>query len=203
MKELKVVETELFLDKVDNDEATPVKSYSVDIIERLAEKHNMTVEQVEEFFKDTQEEVVAALNMLKDYKDESDPEKFYLANNSVGIPYLCAFKIDAVHHPNGDCYGINVACGLNIVNGVNVQKRHIRLPDNNIPETVTILEKYFPDMTYKVVADDTVKIYGKADIKAELSSHLMEAGIVISELSNKELSLEEYFVSIMGGVENA
>lgn len=135
MKELKVVETELFLDKIDGDKATPVKSYSVDIIERLAEKHNMTVEQVEEFFKDTQEEVVAALNMLKDYKDESDPEKFYLANNSVGIPYLCAFKIDAVHHPNGDCYGINVACGLNIVNGVNEQKRHIRLPDNDIPET--------------------------------------------------------------------
>ena len=53
------------------------------------------------------------------------------------------------------------------------------------------------------MADDTVKIYGKTDIKAELSSHLMEAGIVISELSNKELSLEEYFVSIMGGVENA
>ena len=81
--------------------------------------------------------------------------------------------------------------------------QYIQVKDNNIPETVTILEKYFPDMTYKVVADDTVKIYGKADIKAELSSHLMEAGIVISELSNKELSLEEYFVSIMGGVENA
>lgn len=134
MKELKVVETELFLDKVDSDEVTPMKSYDVDIIERLAEKHNMTVEQVNEFFKDTQEEVVAALNMLKEYKDESDPEKFYLANNSVKIPYLCAFKINAVHHPNGeDCYGINLACGLKIVNGVNEQKIHS--PDNDIPET--------------------------------------------------------------------
>ena len=135
MKELKVVETTLFQDKVDDDKATPVKSYTVDIIERLAEKHNMTVEQVEKFFKDTQEEVVNALNMLKNYKDESDPEKFYLANNNVGIPYLCAFKIDAIHHPNGDCYGINVACGLNIVNGVNEQKREIHLPYNDVPET--------------------------------------------------------------------
>ena len=132
MKELKVVEAKL-LNRDGDGNAKPVKSYEVDIIERLAEKHNMTVEQVEEFFKDTQEEVVAALNMLKDYKDESDPEKFYLANNSVGIPYLCAFKIDAVHHPNGDCYGINVACGLNIVNGVNEQK--IPSPYNDIPET--------------------------------------------------------------------
>ena len=80
-------------------------------------------------------EVVAALNLLKDYKDESDPEKFYLASNVVEIPYLCAFKINAAHLPNGDCYGINVACGLNIVNGVNVQKRQIHLPDHDIPET--------------------------------------------------------------------
>ena len=81
--------------------------------------------------------------------------------------------------------------------------QYIQVKDNNIPETVTILEKHFPDMTYKVIADDTVKIYGKTDIKAELSSYLMGAGIVISELSNKELSLEEYFVSIMGGEANA
>ncbi len=132
MKELEVVEAELLRDGDGNVES--VKSYKVDIIERLAEKHNMTVEQVEEFFKDTQEEVVAALNMLKDYKDESDPEKFYLANNSVGIPYLCAFKINAVHHPNGlDCYGINIACGLNIVNGVNEQT--IPSPYDDVPET--------------------------------------------------------------------
>ncbi len=133
MKELKVVEAELLNRDSDGGYVNPVKTYKVDIIERLAEKHSMTVEQVEEFFKDTQEEVVAALNMLKDYKDESDPEKFYLANNSVGIPYLCAFKIDALHHPNGDCYGINIACGLNIVNGVNEQK--ISSPYNDIPET--------------------------------------------------------------------
>ena len=133
MKELKVVEAELLNGDSDGGHVSPVKTYKVDIIERLAEKHNMTVEQVEEFFKDTQEEVVAALNMLKDYKDESDPEKFYLANNSVGIPYLCAFKIDALHHPKGDCYGINIACGLNIVNGVNEQK--ISSPYNDIPET--------------------------------------------------------------------
>ena len=55
MKELKVVEAEL-LNRDGDGNVKPVKSYSVDIIERLAEKHNMTVEQVEEFFKDTREE---------------------------------------------------------------------------------------------------------------------------------------------------
>lgn len=81
--------------------------------------------------------------------------------------------------------------------------QYILVRDNNIPETVTILEKYFPEVTYKVVADDTVKINGKPDMKAELSGYLMQAGIVISELSEKEMTLEEYFMSITGGERNA
>ena len=81
--------------------------------------------------------------------------------------------------------------------------RYIIVRDDNIPETVTILEKHFADVNYKVTADDTVKIYGKPGMKAELSKYLMEAGIVISELSEKEQSLEEYFMSLTGGGANA
>ena len=40
-------------------------------------------------------------------------------------------------------------------------------------------------------------------MKAELSKYLMEAGIVISELSEKEQSLEDYFMTITGGEANA
>lgn len=68
---------------------------------------------------------------------------------------------------------------------------------------MTILEKYFPGTSYKVESDDTVKIFGKPEMKAELSKHLMEAGIVISELSEKEQSLEDYFMTITGGEANA
>ena len=81
--------------------------------------------------------------------------------------------------------------------------QYIIVRDDNIPETVTILEKHFADVNYKVTADDTVKIYGKPGMKAELSKYLMEAGIVISELSEKEQSLEEYFMSLTGGGANA
>ena len=80
--------------------------------------------------------------------------------------------------------------------------QYIQLKDNNVPETVTILEKHFPDIAYKVEAEDTVKIYGKQEMKAELARHLMEAGIVVSELSEKEQSLEEYFMTITGGKAN-
>ena len=77
--------------------------------------------------------------------------------------------------------------------------QYIQLKDSNIPETVTILETHFPENSYKVVSDDTVKIYGKKDIKAVLSKYLMEAGIMVYELADKEQTLEEYFMSITGG----
>lgn len=80
--------------------------------------------------------------------------------------------------------------------------QYIQLKDNNVPETVTILEKHFPDVVYKVEAGDVVKIYGKPEMKAELAKYLMEAGIVVSELSEKEQSLEEYFMTITGGKAN-
>ena len=81
--------------------------------------------------------------------------------------------------------------------------RYILLKNDNIPQTVTILEKAFPDIAYKVVSDDSIRVYAKNDIKADLSRLLMEAGIVIMELSVKEQTLEEYFMSITGGETNA
>jgi ABC-2 type transport system ATP-binding protein len=81
--------------------------------------------------------------------------------------------------------------------------KYILLRDSNIPETVTILEKHFADTAYKVMADDTMRIYGRRDMMPELSEHLMKAGIVVSELAEKELSLEEYFIGIIGGEEHA
>ena len=81
--------------------------------------------------------------------------------------------------------------------------QYIQIKDSNIPETVTILEKHFPGTAYKVEEDDSVKIFGKPEMKAELSKYLMEAGIVISELSEKEQSLEDYFMTITGGEANA
>ena len=80
--------------------------------------------------------------------------------------------------------------------------QYIIVRNDNIPETVTIFEKHFADVNYKVTADDTIKIYGKPGMKAELSKYLMEAGIVISELSEKEQSLEEYFMTLTGGAAN-
>ena len=65
------------------------------------------------------------------------------------------------------------------------------------------MEKHFPGTSYKVESDDEIKIYGKSEIMAELSGYLMNAGILVSELSIKEITLEDYFMSITGGDNNA
>ena len=77
--------------------------------------------------------------------------------------------------------------------------RYISVKTDDIPGAVTVIEKNFPDISYKVVADDAMKIFAKPDIRAGISKALMEAGIVISELSVKEQTLEEYFMSLTGG----
>ena len=77
--------------------------------------------------------------------------------------------------------------------------QYVFVRNNNIPETVTILEKHFPDISYKVETDDAIKIFGKPEIMTELSGYIMQAGITVSELAGKEMSLEEYFIGITGG----
>ena len=77
--------------------------------------------------------------------------------------------------------------------------QYISIKTDNIPETVTLIEKSFPDVEYKVMSDDAIKVFAKPEIRTEISRLIMEAGIVISELSVKEQTLEEYFMSITGG----
>lgn len=138
--------------------------------------------------------IVALRNMLKKINEENECTIF-VSSHILSELYLLATDFIFIHH------------GRIIETTTHEEleekcSQYIVVRDDNIPETVAILEKNFPDVSYKVTADDTVKIFGKPDMKAELSKHLMEAGIVISELSEKELSLEDYFMTLTGGVAN-
>ena len=77
--------------------------------------------------------------------------------------------------------------------------RYVSVKTDNIPETVTVIERDFPDVQYKVVEDDRIKVFARSAIMTEISRKLMEKGIVVSELSVKEQTLEEYFMSLTGG----
>lgn len=139
--------------------------------------------------------IVTLRNMLKKINEEKECTIF-VSSHILSELYLLATDFIFIH--KGRIIETTTHEGLE-----EKCSQYILVNDSNIPETVTILEKHFPDISYKVVSDDTVKIYGKSDMKAELSGYLMQAGIVISELSEKEMSLEEYFMSITGGERNA
>ncbi len=139
--------------------------------------------------------IVTLRNMLKKINEEKECTIF-VSSHILSELYLLATDFIFIH--KGRIIETTTHEGLE-----EKCSQYILVKDSNIPETVTILEKHFPDISYKVVSDDTVKIYGKSDMKAELSGYLMQAGIVISELSEKEMSLEEYFMSITGGERNA
>lgn len=53
-----------------------------------------------------------------------------------------------------------------------------------------------------MVSGDSIRIFAKSDIKSDIARYLMEADILVSELSVKEQSLEEYFMNIIGGENN-
>ncbi|MBP3235225.1 MAG: ABC transporter ATP-binding protein [Eubacterium sp.] len=139
--------------------------------------------------------IVTLRNMLKKINEEKECTIF-VSSHILSELYLLATDFIFIH--KGRIIETTTHEGLE-----EKCSQYILVKDSNIPETVTILEKHFPDISYKVVSDDTVKIYGKSNMKVELSGYLMQAGIVISELSEKEMSLEEYFMSITGGERNA
>lgn len=138
--------------------------------------------------------IVALRNMLKKINEERECTVF-VSSHILSELYLLATDFIFIH--KGRIIETNTHEELE-----EKCSQYILVKDSNIPETVTILEKHFPDTQYKVTADDTVKVYGRAEMKAELSKHLMETGIVITELSEKEQSLEEYFMALTGGETN-
>lgn len=139
--------------------------------------------------------IVALRNMLKKINEEQECTIF-ISSHILSELYLLATDFIFIHKgkiiETTTHEGLEAKCS-----------QYIQVKDSNIPETVTIIEKHFPGVEYKVESEDTLKVYGKSDIKTDLSKYLMEAGIVISELSEKEQSLEDYFMTITGGETNA
>ena len=135
--------------------------------------------------------IVTLRNMLKKINQDNDCTIF-VSSHILSELYLLATDFIFIHKGK-------------IIESVTHEQleekcsQYVFVRNNNIPETVTILENHFPDINYKVETDDAIKIHGKPEIMTELSENMMQAGITVSELSAKEMSLEEYFISITGG----
>jgi ABC-2 type transport system ATP-binding protein len=70
----------------------------------------------------------------------------------------------------------------------------------NLPEKLTVvLETQLRTTNYKVMPDKTVKLYDYLDEKELVAKTLYENGIIITNFSTEGDTLENYFISVIGG----
>lgn len=79
-------------------------------------------------------------------------------------------------------------------------KRHILIgcaePEKKL---ASVLEMNLHTTNYKVMPDKHVKLYDYLDEKEQVAKVLFENGIAVTTLSLKGDTLEDYFISIIGG----
>lgn len=78
-------------------------------------------------------------------------------------------------------------------------ENYVKVCTDALPQCVTVMEKELEIFDYKVMDDHTLHIYAFMDEPQKISQVLTRNGIVVSELSVCEQSLEEYFLSVTGG----
>ncbi|MCM1500798.1 MAG: ABC transporter ATP-binding protein [Clostridium sp.] len=78
-------------------------------------------------------------------------------------------------------------------------ENYVKVCTDELPQCVTVLEKELNILDYKVVDDNTLRIYAFTDEPQMISQALMRNGIAVGELSVCRQSLEEYFFSVTGG----
>lgn len=78
-------------------------------------------------------------------------------------------------------------------------KKYICVRTDDAAKAVTVLDKLYEQGAYKVISDDTIRIFKTSQESARIAEAFMNAGIMLKELSFKEQSLEEYFVNVAGG----
>ena len=82
-------------------------------------------------------------------------------------------------------------------------RQYIKVRTNELPRCITVIENAYSDAEYKVVDDETMHLFSQIEKAEDIAKLLMENKIVTKEFSVTEQSLEEYFLGVTGGVENA
>lgn len=81
-------------------------------------------------------------------------------------------------------------------------KRHLLIHCDQPEKLVSILETKLKTTNYNVMPDRSVKLYDYLDEKEQVSRALFESGIIVTNLSVEGDTLEDYFISIIGGGRN-
>ena len=78
-------------------------------------------------------------------------------------------------------------------------KKRIEIEVDNIKEAVVYLEEN--NISYEVVSDECINIYDLINI-SELVENLSKRNCIIKSFKEKEETLENYYINLIGGMKN-
>lgn len=81
-------------------------------------------------------------------------------------------------------------------------KHHIRISALNTEKLTSVLELKLKTTNYKVMPDQSIRLYNYINDKEKVARVLFENGIIVTNFSNEGDTLEDYFVSVVGGAHN-
>lgn len=138
--------------------------------------------------------VVEVRNLLKKLCEE---HHMAILISSHNLPELYQTATDYIIIHKGE---IKQAITLEELEG---RCRHHLLISCEQPEKLaSVLEMKLKTTNFNVMPDKTVKLYDYLDEKEKVSRVLFENGIIVTNLSNAGDTLEDYFISIVGGAKN-
>ena len=134
-------------------------------------------------------------NMLKRLNEENDMTLF-ISSHILSELYLLATDyyiihkgkiIDSLTHDE-----LEAKC-----------RQYIKLKTRELPRCITVLDAGLNGAEYTVIDDETLHLFSHTDRSEEIARLLMEKHIVTTEFAVSEQSLEEYFLCVTGGGDNA
>lgn len=81
-------------------------------------------------------------------------------------------------------------------------RKCIKIRCNEVEELVRVLEEQLHTTKFQVMPDYSVRLYDYLNEKERIGHILMEHKIVVTDMSSEGESLEDYFISIVGGGKN-
>lgn len=139
--------------------------------------------------------VIEIRNLLKKLREYENKTILISSHN---LPELYQVATDYIILHNGEI--------KEIVSHEELEERckcYISLESTDVHQLTTVLERKLHTDHFKVMPDNSVKLYDLLEEKERLGQALYDNGVVVTKFAVEETSLEEYFMSVIGGSENA
>lgn len=128
-------------------------------------------------------------------------------NKVKGVTILVSSHILGELSQLATCYGF--LCDGKIVEEISKEeledkcRHHLLIKVSDSKKAAVILEKVLKENTYEVLNDGHVKVYKELENPQIISRALIEGGVDLYSLERVGENLEDYFVDLIGGEQNA